>query len=188
MNQGIRIGVDVGGTFTDVVYISEDDEPRILKVPSTPDDPARGVLDAIESLLGTDTARSQNVAMLAHGTTVATNAVLERKGASVGLIATEGFTDVLEIGRQMRQQMYAVRLDPETPAFVAPGYMRQGVRERIGAAGEVVTPLDERSVERALDTLVDRGAQAFAVSLLFSFLNPSHERRIREIAQTRHPG
>ncbi|MGI9333866.1 MAG: hydantoinase/oxoprolinase family protein [Gammaproteobacteria bacterium] len=188
MKQAIRIGVDVGGTFTDVVYMSENDEPRILKVPSTPDDPARGVLDAVESLLGIDSARSKDVITLAHGTTVATNAVLERKGASVGLIATEGFTDVLEIGRQMRRQMYAVRLDPETPVFVAPGYMRQGVCERIGAAGEVVTPLDERSVERALDVLVDRGAQAFAVSLLFSFLNPSHEKRIREIAQARHPG
>ncbi|MGI9335439.1 MAG: hydantoinase/oxoprolinase N-terminal domain-containing protein, partial [Gammaproteobacteria bacterium] len=109
MNQAIRIGVDVGGTFTDVVYVSDNDEPRILKVPSTPDDPARGVLAAVESLLGTDVARSNDVMTLAHGTTVATNAVLERKGASVGLIATEGFTDVLEIGRQMRRQMYAVR-------------------------------------------------------------------------------
>lgn len=196
MNRGLRIGVDVGGTFTDVVHTGDDGVMHVLKVPSTPDDPARAVLSAVQGLLvGTDgcegherhDAHDVEVHMIAHGTTVATNAVLERNGARVGLIATEGFTDVLEIGRQMRRQMYAVRLDAETPVFVAPGHMRMGVVERIGASGEVVTPLDEDSVLAAIDTLVERGAEALAVSLLFSFLNPAHEQRIRAIAATRHP-
>src|SRR5690348_6325769 len=117
------------------------------------------------------------IARFVHGTTVATNAVLEKKGAKIGLLATAGFKDVLEIGRQMRRAMYQLALRPETPVFLAPGAFRKEVRERVAATGEVLAPLDEASVERAIDELVADGVEAVAVSFLFSFLNPAHERR-----------
>ena len=127
------------------------------------------------------------IELFAHGTTVATNAVLERKGATVGLITTSGFRDVLEIGRQMRQQMYSVRLEPETPVFLAPGRRRFGVIERVGPDGEIITPLDEASVLKALKSLRTQKVSSVAVALLFSFMNPLHERRIREIILDNYP-
>ena len=183
---GCRVGVDVGGTFTDVVCVREGRAPLVFKVPSTPADPGEGALAAI-ARLAEEGVEPGALTQLAHGTTVATNAVLERKGGRLGIIATEGFRDVLEIGRQMRQEMYEVRLDPQTPVFLAPRAMRLGVRERVGPGGEVIEPLDEASVRSALDRLVAAGAECVAVCLLFSFVNPAHERRVREIARAEHP-
>ena len=185
---GYRIGVDVGGTFTDVVCAREGRPPIVFKVPSTPADPGNAVIAAVERLAASEGVEARAIAQLAHGTTVATNAVLERKGGRLGIITTEGFRDTLEIGRQMRREMYEVRLDPQTPVFLAPRAMRLGVGERIGARGEVVQPLDEDSVRAALERLVSAGAECVAVCLLFSFLNPEHERRVREIAHALHPG
>ena len=183
---GCRIGVDVGGTFTDVVCMREGRPPLVFKVPSTPANPGEAALAAVERLARQGVSPAA-VAQLAHGTTVATNAVLERKGGRLGIITTEGFRDTLEIGRQMRREMYEVRLDPQTPVFLAPRAMRLGVRERIGPRGEIVEPLDEDSARAALDRLVAAGAECIAVCLLFSFINPEHERRIREIARSEHP-
>ena len=182
------MGVDVGGTFTDVVCVREGTPFVVFKVPSTPADPGDAVIAAVERLAAVEGVEPGSVAQIVHGTTVATNAVLERKGGRLGLIATEGFRDTLEIGRQMRHRMYEVRLDPQTPVFLAPRAMRLGVRERIGPRGEVIEPLDEGSVRAALDRLVAAGAECVAVCLLFSFVNPAHERRVREIAHTEHPG
>ena len=162
--------------------------PLVFKVPSTPADPGDAAVAAIERLVAGEGVESGSIAQLAHGTTVATNAVLERKGGRLGIVATEGFRDTLEIGRQMRRQMYEVRLDPQTPVFLAPRAMRLVVRERIGAHGEVIEPLDEGSVRAALDRLVAQGAECIAVCLLFAFVNPAHERRVREIARAEHPG
>ena len=183
-----RVGVDVGGTFTDVVCVREDRRTTVFKVPSTPADPGDAVIAAVERLAAVEGVASGTIAQIAHGTTVATNAVLERKGGRLGIIATEGFRDTLEIGRQMRRRMYEVRLDPQTPVFLAPRAMRLGVRERIGPRGEVVEPLDEDSVRAALDRLVADGAECIAVCLLFSFVNPAHELRVRDIALAEHPG
>ena len=122
-----------------------------------------------------------------HGTTVATNAVIEAKGAKIGLLTTAGFKDVLEIGRQMRHSVYDLRLKPETPVFLAPGALRKEVQERLTAKGDVLVALDERSVVDAVDALAAEGVEAIAVSYLFSFLNPAHERRTREIVAERHP-
>ena len=182
-----RIGVDVGGTFTDVVCVREGREPVVFKVPSTPADPGDAVVLAVERLVASDGVEPGQIVQLAHGTTVATNAVLERKGGRLGVIATEGFRDTLEIGRQMRREMYEVRLDPQTPVFLAPREMRLGVRERVGASGEIVSPLEEDTVVEALDRLVESEAECVAVCLLFSFLNPKHERRVRELARALHP-
>ncbi len=112
-----------------------------------------------------------------HGSTVATNAVIERKGARTGIVTTAGFKDVLEIGRQMRHRMYDLILSPETPGFLAPGSRRKEVRERISAQGEMVIPLDEDDVRRAAAELAADGVEAIAIVFLFSFLNAAHERR-----------
>src|SRR6185437_315221 len=129
-----------------------------------------------------------HVVRFAHGTTVATNAVLERKGARVGLITTEGFRDVLEIGRQMRHQMYDLVLQPETPVFLAPRRFRKEVRERLDAQGNVLVPLEEDSARRAIIELVEQQVQAIAVCLLFSFLDPTHEQRVRDLIAELCPG
>ncbi|MFT5393579.1 MAG: N-methylhydantoinase A/oxoprolinase/acetone carboxylase beta subunit, partial [Gammaproteobacteria bacterium] len=115
-------------------------------------------------------------------------AVLERKGARIGLLATAGFRDTLEIGRQMRHELYSIRLDPQTPVFLAPGEYRFDIDERVGAKGEVVRALDEASVHTALAKLRELDVDAVAVALLFSFLNPTHERRIRDIIWEHAPG
>ena len=180
--------MDVGGTFTDIVCVREGRPPIVFKVPSTPGDPGDAAIAALERLGAREGVEPGSIAQLAHGTTVTTNAVLERKGGRLGIIATEGFRDTLEIGRQMRRRMYEVRLDPQTPVFLAPRAMRLGVRERIGPRGEVIEPLDEDSVRAALERLVAAGAECIAVCLLFSFVNPAHERRVREIALGEHPG
>src|SRR5215471_13147157 len=123
------------------------------------------------------------VARFVHGTTIATNAVLERKGAAVGLITTEGFRDVLEIGRQNRSGLYDVILTQQTPVFLAPGRRRLEVPERIGADGAVVTPLDEAALRAAAAQLVADGVEAIAVCFLFSFINPVHEERALAIIE-----
>lgn len=181
------VGVDVGGTFTDFACVLADGGRLAFKVPSTPRDPSQAVVEGVRRLIEEYDVSPDAISVFSHGTTVATNAVLERKGAMVGLITTDGFRDVLEIGRQMRQRMYSVRLVPETPVFLAPGRRRVGVVERIGPGGEVITPLDEASVARAVEQLLGEGATSLAVALLFSFANPSHERRIREIVAARWP-
>ena len=132
-----RIGVDIGGTFTDVVAVDDAGGLRIAKVPSTRSDPSAAVRTVLADLLPAWAIAPPAVERFVHGTTVATNAVLERKGAKLGLLATEGFTDVLEIGRQNRRQLYDLILRPETPGFLAPGVRRRGVVESIGPGGEV---------------------------------------------------
>ena len=118
-----------------------------------------------------------------HGTTVATNAVLEQKGAVTAILTTEGFEDVLEMGRQKRSRMYDLDMDPETPTFVAPRRRRIGIRERLDARGAVLVPLDEAQVRAAVTALKRDGVQAIAVCYLFSFVDPRHERRTREICR-----
>src|ERR1700681_2761607 len=141
-----EIGVDIGGTFTDVVCRLDDGTVRIAKLPTTSGDPSRAVLAALEMAWRDWGLPPGEITRFVHGTTVATNAVLERKGARIGLITTEGFRDVLEIGRQMRHQMYDLVLKPETPVFLAPGRFRKEVGERLDARGEVLRELDEASV------------------------------------------
>jgi len=177
----VEIGVDIGGTFTDVVCRGRDGVMRLVKIPTTRENPSSGVRAALDLVRRDWPIPAQAIARFVHGTTVATNAVLEGKGAKIGLLATEGFRDVLEIGRQMRHAMYDLMLKPEAAGFLAPGHLRKEVRERVTASGAVLVPLDEASVERAVQELREEGVRAIAVSLLFSFLNPAHERRVREI-------
>lgn len=181
------IGIDTGGTFTDVVAYGSDGSLRLAKVPSTRMDPGEAVRRVISEVLGQWEIPRPSVDRFIHGTTVATNAVLERKGARIGLITTEGFTDVIEIGRQNRTQIYELILEPETPVFLVPGRRRVGVAESISPTGEVEQPLDEASLRRAVDRLVDEGVEAVAICLLFSFANPAHEQQVAAYLRERHP-
>lgn len=183
-----EIGVDIGGTFTDLVLLREDGAVFHTKVPTTRSDPIVGVRAGVERILGVAAVRAGQVARFVHGSTVAINALLERKGARTGLLMTRGFEDTIEIGRQKRSRMYDLLLVPETPTFMAPRARRAGIDERIGADGAVVRPLDEDEVRRACRRLVeDTGVDAIAVCFLFSFLNPTHEIRTRQLIGELYP-
>jgi len=168
--KDLRLGVDVGGTFTDLVALGGG---RILtaKVPSTPRDQSEGVMNAIE------TSKVEAGAILAHGMTVATNALLERRGARTALITTDGFRDVLEIARQNRPSLYDLAQD-RPPALVPRG-LRFTVKERMGPEGELA-PLEETSLEAAVAAVEEAEVEAVAVCLLFAFAHPEHERRVGE--------
>ena len=182
-----EVAVDIGGTFTDVVCRSAAGETKLVKIPTTRANPSMGVLHALRHMATQWSVSAEHIARFVHGTTVATNAVLERKGAKIGLITTQGFKDVLEIGRQNRHHVYSVMLEPETPAFLVPGALRREVPERVTATGQVLTPLDEDAVRREADLLASEGVQAVAICFLFSFLNPAHEQRAAQIVRERHP-
>src|SRR4051812_40915498 len=170
-----RIGIDVGGTFTDAVIVVDDGHVRIAKVRSTPERIEAGFMDGLRQLLERAGAEAADVGYLAHGSTVATNAIVQRRLARTALITNEGFRDVLEIGTQMRAHVYDL-WTPE-PEPIVPRDLCLGVRGRIDAAGEEVEPLDADSVRAAAAALRDRGVEAVAGVLLFSFINHDHERR-----------
>ena len=177
----MQIGVDIGGTFTDIVALDGEGRLALAKVPSTPKDLLDGIGAAVGKVLALAGAPPGDVERFIHGTTVATNAVLEQKGAVTAVLTTEGFEDVLEMGRQKRSRMYDLEMDPETPSFLAPGRRRVGIRERLDARGATLVPLDEGQVRAAVQTLRSQGVQAIAVCYLFSFVNPAHEQRTREL-------
>lgn len=179
------IGVDVGGTFTDFHALDSGGASRVLKLPSTPDNPARAIVQGIEQLLAAGIPAGE-VTRLAHGTTVATNALIQRRGPVVAVITTAGFRDLLEIGRQTRPRLYDFQADHPPP--LAPRELRFEVAERIGADGEVVRPLDARSLADAIARVRDAGASACAVCLLFSYLNPEHERAVGRALGEAIPG
>ena len=185
----ISISVDIGGTFTDVVVADgSTGRVHVAKVPSTPERPVeavqRGALEALERA-GRSTG---DVERFVHGTTVGTNAVLERKGARLGLLSTEGFEDVLEIGRQKRRDIYDLRVGAQTPVFLAPRRRRRGIRERLADDGSVVVPLDEDQARDVIGALRDEHAvDSFAVSFLHSFRDPGHEQRVRELIEELAP-
>jgi N-methylhydantoinase A len=179
----ISLAVDIGGTFVDVVAADASSGTYYaVKVPTTPGNLVDGVREGTVRALALAGWEPKDVARFVHGTTVATNAVLERKGATTAVLATEGFEDILEIGRLRRSEMYDPFIGPETPVFLAPKRFRRGIRERVGSNGEVVKALDEDQVREVISELLDeQGIEAFAVSLLFSFRNSRHEQRVREL-------
>ena len=183
----VSVGIDIGGTFTDVIATSPAGT-RILKVPSTRGNPGEAVLAALRELEMAHAIRPADIRRFAHGTTVATNAVIERKGARVGIVTTEGFRDVLELGRQIRRQLYDLVLKPETPAWLAPGARRVEIRERTAADGGIVVALDRASVRRAITKLLAERVEAVAVALLFSFRNGAHEQAVRDLVAEMAPG
>jgi N-methylhydantoinase A len=188
MRIKLQVGVDIGGTFTDVVTRDEQGQLQYFKIPTTRKDESLAVLDSIDRICQMHDTDASSIDRFAHGTTVATNAILERKGARVGLLTTRGFRDVLEIGRQMRHGLYDIILHPETPTFLVPRSRRLEVTERVGSNGEVLVELDEADVLRAAARLIDDDVEAIVICFLFSFLNSSHEMRAAELIRDAYPG
>src|SRR5258708_5531015 len=170
-HEPIRIGIDTGGTFTDFV-VARGSRLTSFKAPSSPHNPAHAILTGVARILADIEAGAFEVV---HGTTVATNALLERKGARTVLITTEGFEDVIEIGRQARPDLYNLMVTRSAP--LVPRELRVGVSERVGPDGSVISPLDEESLVQKCRQIADfkPKAESIAVCLRFSFANSAHE-------------
>lgn len=188
--MGFRIGIDVGGTFTDLVLVSPNGKLRLCKSPATPDDQSLGVLSGMDQL-----AREQGLSLadllgrtasIVHGTTTADNTLIEMNGALTGLITTQGHRDEIELRRGFKENIWDPALPPPPP--IAQRRRRIGVAERLDFEGRVLVPLDEDAVRAALRRLQQLGCESLAVVFLFSFLNSSHEERVREIAAQECPG
>jgi len=180
-----RVGVDIGGTFTDLVVVDETTGAvRVGKVLTTPKDPAHGVEEGVHALLGEAGVAASSVRAVVHGTTLATNALIERKGAKTALLTTAGFRDTLEIRSEGRYDMYDLFIDP--PAPLVPRHLRREVSERLLPDGSVLRSLDEAGARREIAALVGEDVEALAICLLHAYVNPAHERRlvalVREIA------
>ena len=175
----IRIGVDIGGTFTDLVFLDEGTgNSFVVKVPSQPKDPSGALVDAVTRAIEKAGVKGEQVKLLNHGTTIVTNAVLEQKLARTALVATAGFKDVLEIGRHLRPDMYDLNQDKPSP--IVSRDMRFEVSERLDANGSIVLALDKASVDRVIEAIRGSGAQAVAVSFLHSYANAEHEQAVRD--------
>jgi N-methylhydantoinase A len=186
-----RVGVDSGGTFTDICLFEETEgRVEVWKVSSTPDDPSRGIAQGVEEGMrrvapeASDQPAS-SVSYFGHGTTVATNALIQHKGVPTGLITTDGFRDLLEIGRQKRPDLYDIFADK--PPTLVERSLRLGVAERLRHTGEVEIALDEEAVRAAARKLRAAGVSAIAISFLYSFVRPEHERRAKEIVTEEYP-
>ncbi len=181
-----RLGVDIGGTFTDATLINETTgEIRVGKVPSTPKDPSLGFLEATHRMLRQAGVSPDEVEYVVHGTTVATNAIIEGKVARTGFITTDGFRDLLEIQRQIRPTLYDLLF--EKPRPLVPRYLCFGVPERLDAQGKVLTPLNEGVVRGVAERLRQEGVESIAICFLHSYVNPSHEKRAGEILREVFP-
>lgn len=170
----IRVGVDTGGTFTDFVF-EQDGRLNLFKLPSTPSDPSLAIQHGLTRICSETGLRLDKIEIV-HGTTVGTNALLQRRGARTALITTKGFEDVLAIGRQARPELY--NLNALKPPPLVADELRLGIRERVVASGEIIEPLDESELQKLVRKLKQSKVEAIAISLLFSFLHPEHEERI----------
>jgi N-methylhydantoinase A len=179
-----RLGIDVGGTFTDLLLFDEHSGAmRIFKTPSTPSDQSVGILEGIRQLVDETGVAASDIATLLHGTTVSTNIVLEAKGAKVGLLVTENFEQVLHLARSQTPGPLAGWIIMQKPDPLADLELTRGIRERINARGEIITPLDEASTRNAVGELVELGAESITVSLMHSYANPAHEQRVKAIVE-----
>ncbi|MFC2068668.1 hydantoinase/oxoprolinase family protein [Chloroflexota bacterium] len=183
----LEIGVDVGGTFTDIVCL-KGKEIFVTKVNTTPKDLSKGIIEGVAKILKTANGKHEEVKRLVHGSTVAINAILQRKGVVTGILMTKGFEDMLVIGRQGRRDLYDLFAEPDTPGFIAPKRMRIGINERVDYQGNIIIPLDEKAVRTAASKLKELySVEAIIVCYLFSFASPEHELRTREIIKQTEP-
>ena len=186
IGKRIRVGVDVGGTFTDFVLV---DEKRDLiftgKRLTTPEDPSLAITDGLERLVSESGTSLPELDAVVHGTTLVANTIIERKGAKVGLITTKGFRDSLEMGREIRYDLYDLFF--EKPEPLAPRFLRQPVDERIDAKGNVLRPLDENTLGAAAEKLVAEGVEAIAICFMHAYANDAHERQAKEILDAKYP-
>ena len=187
MTEQYRLGVDVGGTFTDAILLNESTgEARTGKVPSTPSDPSDGFLRVVRRMLEEGAVPPETVRYVVHGTTVATNAIIEGNLSKTAFITTDGFKDLLEIQTGIRPALYDLQFEKLKP--LVPRYLSFGVPERLDFRGDVLMPLDEDATRRVAEQLRDEGVESVAVCLLHSYINPDHERRIGEILHDVLPG
>jgi N-methylhydantoinase A len=183
-----RLGIDVGGTFTDLLLFDErSGAMRLLKTPSTPSDQSVGILNGIQQLIEETGVPASEISALLHGTTVSTNIVLEEKGARVGLLVTENFEQVLHLARSQTPGPLAGWIIMQKPDPLADLELTRGIRERVSARGDVITPLDEASARKAVRELIELGAEAITISLLHSYANPQHEQRLKAIVEEIEP-
>jgi N-methylhydantoinase A len=184
-----RVTVDTGGTFSDFVYLNEEtDEVTVAKLPSTPDDPSRAILAGVEVLLARG-VRPDDIFYFCHGTTVGTNALLEGKGVRAGLLVTQGFRGIYEVAEQCRPHGSAIfDIFYDRPPLLVPESRTGEVAERVSAQGEVLLPLDEGALRATVRELRAQDVKSVAVCLLFSFLKPEHEERVRAIIEEEMPG
>jgi len=184
--MGWRVGVDSGGTFTDICLFDEaSGQIAVWKVSSTPDDPSRAVANGVAAALARVGAPAAEVAYFGHGTTVATNALIQHRGAPTGLVTSDGFRDLLEIGRQKRPHLYDLQADK--PPVLVSRERRLEVPERLLHDGRIETPLDETAVRNAARVLREAGVKAVAICFLYSFLDPAHEAAARRIVAAEFP-
>ena len=180
-----RLGIDIGGTFTDIVCLDGNGRLLTRKVSSSVDNYARAIVEALAGLIGEGAFAGEDIAELRHGTTVASNAILEGKGAKTGLIATDGFRDILEIRNLRMPRLYDIAWQKPPP--LVPRYLRRTVVERMTHEGKVQAPLDPEDAEAAVRRLLDEGVEAIAVALLHSYANPAHEQIVAEIIERLAP-
>lgn len=191
MRTKYRLGIDAGGTFTDLVLAARSGDIRLYKALSTPEDPRRAIEEGMkliaEDLGETPAEIVSNSDLCINGTTVGLNALIQHKGGKTGLICTAGHEDLIEIRLGHKEDGY--RYDPEYPAAVmlVPRYLRKGVRERVISSGSIKTPLHEEDVRAACRFFIEEGVEAVAISFLWSVLNDSHERRAAEIVREMMP-
>ncbi len=182
-----RVAIDIGGTFTDVVLAGPGNKIlATVKVPTTPTDPTDGALNGVQQVLDSADAGIEEITGFIHGTTLATNALIERRGATVCAVLTEGFRDILEIGYERRYSQYDI--DIEKPDLIVPRERCFTIPERISAGGEVLAALDEGSIDDLVAKIDDSGADAVAICLLHAYANDRHERRLRDLLLARRPG
>ena len=173
-----RLAVDIGGTFTDLA-LEHAGGRTTIKVLTTPSEPEKGVLDGVRTILATSGVAAGDIALIIHGTTLATNAVIERKGARTALLTTEGFRDVIAMGNESRYDQYDLNI--VLPQPLVPRHLRLPVPERLDNTGKVLRPLDEAAVRALVPVLQAEGIESIAVGFLHAFVNPDHERRVRAI-------
>jgi len=184
--MSFQLGIDIGGTFTDVVLLDENSEKLFFsKILTTHGDPTDGIVTGIKQVLDENKLEGSSIRRVLHGTTLVTNAVIERKGAKTGLLTTSGFEDILEIGRELRYYIYDLNI--QMPEPIVPRNLRLGVNERIDKDGHVISKLDESQLAVQVQTLVNNGVEAIAICYLFGYLNPSHEEKTAQFIRENYP-
>src|ERR1700736_346417 len=183
--EQFRVGTDIGGTFTDIVFSGSNGTILARKVLTTPDDYSRAITQGIQEVLKNENLRTSSIREMVHGTTIVTNTCIELTGSQVGLITTEGFRDVLEIARGRMPELY--NLAWAKPVPLVPRHLRFEVRERIGKNGEIVRDLDTDQVKEVIQKLLAAGIESVAICLYNSPRNPKHEQQIEALVRSMAP-
>ena len=184
--MSFQLGIDIGGTFTDVVLLDEKNEKLTFgKTLTTYGDPTDGIVNGIQQVLSDNHVSGKDIRRVLHGTTLVTNAIIERKGAKTGLITTKGFEDVLEIGRELRYDIYDLNITMPKP--LVPRNLRVGVSERMDKHGNIIHSLNQSDLAESVQKLVDQGVEAVAICYMFGFMNPTHEQETAQYIQSHFP-